>query len=123
VEPSHDRTVLVVDDYDANRVLLQDVLESEGFRVLGASDGNQALRVLEGEQPSVILLDLKMPGCDGRELLSRLKADGRLAPIPVVLVTADKDAARLTGVAALVKKPFDIGHLVETVKRCVLLPV
>jgi len=111
-------TLLVVDDYDANRVLLQDVLESEGFRVLEACDGNEALHLLDFECPSVILLDLKMPGCDGRELLAKLKANRRLSPIPVVLVTADKDASLLTGVAALVKKPFELGYLVETVKRC-----
>jgi CheY-like chemotaxis protein len=111
-------TILVVDDYDPNRVLLKDVLELEGYHVLGASDGYDALHVLEEARPAVILLDLKMPELDGRGLLLRLKADDTLRDIPVVLVTADRDAGKVTGVAALIKKPFDITVLLETVKRC-----
>lgn len=111
-------TILVVDDYDANRVLLQDLLQMEGYGVLGASDGNDALRVLEGARPDAILLDLKMPELDGRELLARLQADHDLRDIPVVLVTADRDAGKVTGVFALIKKPFEIPVLLDTVRRC-----
>jgi CheY-like chemotaxis protein len=68
-------TILVVDDYDPNRVLLQDLLQMEGYGVLGASDGYDALRVLKEARPDAIILDLKMPELDGRELLARLKAD------------------------------------------------
>ena len=110
--------MLVVDDYDANRVLLQDVLEMEGFRAFGACDGKDALRLLNGLRPSVILLDIKMPVLNGHELLFELRADQGLSTIPVVLVTADRDAGQISGVAALIKKPFEISHLVETVKRC-----
>jgi CheY-like chemotaxis protein len=114
-------TILVVDDYDPNRVLLQDLLQMEGYGVLGASDGYDALRVLKEARPDAIILDLKMPELDGRELLARLKADHDLRDIPVVLVTADRDAGKVTGVFALIKKPFEIPVLLDTVRRCTRL--
>ena len=93
--------VLVVDDVDVNVKLLEAKLEAEYFDVLTATNGADALRVADAQQPDLILLDVMMPQMDGFEVCRRLKADRRTAPIPVVMVTALSDVAdRLRGLEA-----------------------
>lgn len=90
--------VLVVDDVDVNVKLLEAKLEAEYFDVLTASNGADALRLAEAEQPDLVLLDVMMPQMDGFEVCRRLKEAPRTAAIPVVMVTALSDAAdRLRG--------------------------
>src|SRR5687767_8264318 len=86
------RTVMVVDDDDAIREALEDVLGDEGYDVIGASDGQQALELLHGEKrPSAILVDLWTPVMDGWKFLDTLLADPRLSRIPLVVLTAARD--------------------------------
>ncbi len=80
--------ILVVDDVADNRKLLQYDLEDDGFEVVVAEDGLQALEVVREEEPDVVLLDIMMPRLDGIETLKRLKADDSTAHIPVVLLSA-----------------------------------
>ncbi|MBX6366471.1 MAG: PleD family two-component system response regulator [Rhodospirillales bacterium] len=90
--------VLVVDDVDVNVKLLEAKLTAEYFDVLTASNGIDALRIAQAEQPDLVLLDVMMPQMDGFEVCRRLKADPRTAAIPVVMVTALSDVAdRLRG--------------------------
>jgi two-component system cell cycle response regulator len=84
--------VLVVDDIEANRRLLQAKLEAQYYTVMHAENGQQALDIARAEVPEIILLDVMMPGMDGYETCKRLKADPRTAFIPVVMVTALSDA-------------------------------
>ncbi len=102
--------ILVVDDNEGLRENLGEALEMEGFRVALAADGAAALAELERELPQAVLLDLKMPGMDGRKLLSRIRANPALAGVRVVLTTglsASKGEAQ--GLAdALLVKPFGI---------------
>ncbi|KCZ59064.1 PleD family two-component system response regulator [Hyphomonas chukchiensis] len=83
--------ILVVDDIEANRRLLQAKLEAHYFNVLHAENGKQALDLARTELPDIILLDVMMPGMDGYEVCQRLKADARTSYIPVVMVTALND--------------------------------
>src|SRR5206468_568036 len=84
---------LVVDDDDAIRDALAEVLRDERYVVATAEDGRRALELLKsGLRPSVVLLDLWMPDVDGHEALSTMKADPALADIPVIVITADHDA-------------------------------
>ena len=86
------RVVMVVDDDDAIREALEDVLGDEGYDVIGASDGQQALELLHGERrPSAILVDLWMPVIDGWKFLDNVLADPRLSRIPLVVLTAARD--------------------------------
>ncbi|MEX0835138.1 MAG: response regulator, partial [Nitriliruptor sp.] len=82
------RTVLVVDDEPDVLLLCRVNLEFEGYRVLEASDGEQALARLEDELPDVVLLDVMMPKLDGWAVLERIKSDPRTAKVPVVMLTA-----------------------------------
>lgn len=84
--------VLVVDDIEANRRLLQAKLEAQYYTVILAENGQHALEAVEEHEPDIILLDIMMPGMDGYEVCRRLKANPATAFIPVVMVTALNDA-------------------------------
>lgn len=104
--------ILIVDDIEANRRLLQAKLEAQYHTVLLASDGLQALRMARERDPEIILLDVMMPGMDGYEVCRRLKADPVTSHIPVVMVTALNDAEdRVRGLDAgaedFLTKPVD----------------
>jgi adenylate cyclase len=84
--------ILVVDDVADNVDILQMRLESQGYEVLTAGDGEEALAKVRGHVPDLVLLDIMMPKLDGIETVKRLKADPELPFIPVILVTAKADA-------------------------------
>jgi CheY-like chemotaxis protein len=123
-EVSQDRgavpRVLVVDDSQAIRDLIAVNLELEGFEVRTAADGVAALESIGEWRPDVVTLDVVMPRLGGFETLERLRADGTIAAIPVVLVTgraqaADIDRGERLGVDAYLTKPFEPADLVSIV--------
>src|SRR5438270_7229737 len=91
-EQQERKRVMVVDDCEATRDILTVILEVEGFEVVRAANGQEALGHLRGPaRPDLILLDLMMPGMNGYELLSMVKQDAQLASIPVVVFSAIGD--------------------------------
>lgn len=82
-------TILLVDDIEDNRKLLEFNLEDDGHKVLEADSGQAALELLKTEKPDMILLDVNMPGMSGLELLGILKKDKKYQSIPVIMVTAN----------------------------------
>ncbi|PAT36885.1 histidine kinase [Vandammella animalimorsus] len=80
--------VLVVDDSITVRRVTQRLLKREGYRVALAANGAQALEMLQGERPIVVLSDIEMPQMDGFELLSHIRADARIADLPVIIITS-----------------------------------
>ncbi len=114
-------TVLVVeDDFDLRDALVP-ILEYEGHRVVSAASGKEALEQLQTmPTPSVILLDLMMPGMSGEEFRAEQLRNPALASIPVVVLSAHPSAeerANQIGAAGCVKKPFEVETLLEQVKR------
>jgi CheY-like chemotaxis protein len=112
-------TVLVVEDEEEARASLVQILEFEGFRVLGFSNGAEALDYLtQSGQPCLIVMDIRMPVMDGRQLRSALLQDPRFAKIPVIVVTALEPSAA-AGLSALrvFRKPLDIDALVSVVRQ------
>jgi CheY-like chemotaxis protein len=108
------KTVLVVDDEPDIRMSLRDVLEEEGYAVVEAANGKQALDLLPGlPRPCAIILDIIMPVMSGNELYERLQADPRLSDIPLVVSTSDPSRAP-SGVL-LMKKPIHLHRLLTTV--------
>ncbi len=83
------KKVLAIEDNLSNMILISRVVEAEGYDLLRAEDGNQALQLLEDEMPDLILLDINIPGIHGLDLAKQLKADARLAKIPLVATTAN----------------------------------
>ena len=105
-------TILIVDDEQSAREVLEALLEGEGYQLVSASSGVEGLAQAARCLPDVILLDVMMPGLDGFEVCRRLRADPRLAEVPILLVTAlDDRASRLQGLAIyaddFISKPFD----------------
>ena len=86
-----DKTVLVVEDDKATAGMIQAVLESEGYRVLHAVDGD-GITVALTEQPGVILLDINMPGLNGPEVSQRLRAAPDTASIPIIGMSASQQS-------------------------------
>lgn len=118
--------ILVVDDNEANRVLLQEMLELAGHRVVLATDGPGALGSVAEEEPDLLLLDVNMPGMDGLEVCRRLRADAATASLPIILVTALADRShRLVGIAAgandYLTKPIDRADLLFRVRNSLRL--
>jgi len=118
-------TILVVDDLAANRDTLIELLDAQDFRLVEAADGTEALRLAAETPPDLVLLDVMMPGMDGFEVCRQLRADARLAEVPVIMVTSlDDQASRLAGIEAgaddFVSKPFNRAELrarVRTITR------
>ncbi len=84
---SHDK-VLIAEDNAVNRELLRELLEVRGHTVVEACDGEEALRMIEQTQPDLLLLDIGMPVLDGFAVVRKIRENPRLAPLPVVAVTA-----------------------------------
>lgn len=83
------RLILVVEDSADNRLLVEAVLQSEGYRVKTAGSADEALESLRTAIPDLILMDIQLPGQDGLSLTRQLKADPSMAPIPIVALTAN----------------------------------
>jgi CheY-like chemotaxis protein len=110
--------ILVVEDNLALRENLQEALELEGFRVTVAADGRRALDALgAGPRPAVVLVDLMMPGMDGRELVERIRAEPNLAGLRVVVATGYSGAKARDGIQAdaFLQKPFGVEELLEAI--------
>ncbi len=113
--------ILVVDDNLANVDILRMRLQANGYEVVTASDGEEALDAVRAHQPDLILLDIMMPKLDGFEVCRRLRADPSLAFVPIVLVTAKSDpkdivAALEAGGDEYLTKPVDHSALLARVK-------
>ena len=108
--------VLIVDDDEDIRDALKDLLEDEGYRVLTADNGRDALETLAGgAAPRVILLDLMMPVMDGWQFRIEQKKDPLLAAIPVVVITAAGDVGEMD--VDVVPKPIDLERVLGAVAR------
>jgi len=108
------KKILIVDDQNGIRVLLTEVFNSEGYETYQASDGKRALQIVQAELPDVVLLDVKIPGIDGLQILKQIKI---MHPqMSVIMMTAygeldiAKKAAHL-GANMHFMKPFDIDEM------------
>jgi two-component system, sensor histidine kinase and response regulator len=116
------KTVLLVEDDPDIRDIVQDVLEAEGYDVIPASHGKQALEFLLGvretARPDLVILDMMMPLVDGTHVLEAIRSDRTLASMPVVVMSAvahEKPA----GAAAFLRKPFSLDTLFDAVHTLV----
>jgi diguanylate cyclase (GGDEF)-like protein len=112
--------ILVAEDSLVVRTVVCDQLEDEGYEVVEAADGESALVMTAAERPDAILLDIEMPGLDGHQVLSRLKADVELRDIPVVFLTGrtgtdDMVAGLRAGAHDYLRKPFETAELLARV--------
>jgi len=120
-------TVLIVDDDPAFVQLAQHHLDAAGYTTISARDSIQGLVVAKKEHPAVVLVDLQMPAGGGLQLLERLRANRATETIPLVMVTASRDAgleeqARARGAVGFLHKPVDREALLATVEGALPLP-
>jgi two-component system, cell cycle response regulator DivK len=112
--------ILIVDDNPQNLKLARVILSAEGYEVKTAVDAEDALRVLEGFTPRLILMDLQLPRMDGLELTRRLKADPARRDVVIIAVTAyamkgDDERALAAGCDDYMSKPIDAEALARVV--------
>jgi two-component system, chemotaxis family, chemotaxis protein CheY len=113
-----DRPILVVDDDPTILAAVSEALDLEGFPVVTATNGAEALVVLDREQPSLVLLDMRMPVLDGWGFMHAIRERG--VDITVVVMTAAADARRWgreIGAQGVLAKPFELDDLVGAVRR------
>ena len=114
--------LLVVDDVQTNVLLLKALLGKEGYGILVANNGQEALEVIRNENPDLILLDVMMPGMDGFEVAERLKSEEFRCEIPIIFMTALDDTQSIVngfklGVGDFISKPFRKEELMVRIKH------
>jgi len=123
--PAEAKAILVAEDSITSRMLLKGILESAGYRVKTAVDGMEAFTLLRAEYFDLVVSDVEMPRLNGFDLTARIRADQKLANLPVILVTAletrdDRERGLEAGANAyLIKSSFDQGNLLEAVQRLI----
>ncbi len=118
-------TILIIENDQSNRLLIERVLSTRGYRCIQASNGSEALDLLDLEQVDLILTDLFMPVLDGYRTTELIRARPNMAEVPIVAVTAyalndESEAAMRSGCTEYLIKPFKPRQLLEVVDR--LLP-
>ncbi|MBW4456577.1 MAG: hybrid sensor histidine kinase/response regulator [Nostoc indistinguendum CM1-VF10] len=117
--------ILAVDDTLDNLILVQAILESEGYEIHLVSDGIKALRQVEQSPPDLILLDVMMPGIDGYEVTRRIRNNPAISYIPILLITAFHESSVVEGLDAgaddFIRKPFDTDELLARVRSLLRL--
>lgn len=114
--------ILYIDDHAESRLLIRHILEAAGYDVIEAEDGLAGIRAAEAEFPDLILIDIMMPGLDGREATTRLRGIPRLERIPIVALTAgavkgDREWALAAGCDGYLQKPVDLDQLVGQIRQ------
>jgi DNA-binding response OmpR family regulator len=122
--PQGAKTVLIVDDDHDILFAIRAAVESRGYRVITASDGNVGLNVAEREKPDLVIVDMMMPKKSGFLVLERLKAKGREWSPKMIMITANEGGrhrayAEMLGVDEYIRKPFSMDKLLDSVKKLV----
>jgi two-component system cell cycle response regulator DivK len=113
--------VLVVEDNELNLKLFCDLLEVHGYDAHAVRDGRDALAAAVSFGPDMIVMDIQLPHISGLDIIAAMKADARLASIPIMAVTAyatpaDEERVRQAGAASYVSKPISVMRFIEAVE-------
>lgn len=114
-------SILVVEDNLDNMKLIHWVMEDEGYALTCVASAEEALEVLDKESFDLVLMDICLPGMDGKEATRRLRAKPEFDSLPIIAVTAhaikgEEENILASGVSALITKPIDEDQLLQTVK-------
>jgi len=116
-------TVLVVDDEPTLRSILVDVLVDEGYAVVTARDGQEALEIFARDAPDLVLMDVMMPRMDGPTAVRALRALPNGTTVPIVLASAVMSSDGLDlGIDGFLRKPFELDDLLQLIGRLVDVP-
>ena len=116
---------MIVDDESPINKVIKDILEPEGYNVVSAINGEEALEKLKKVEPDLILIDFFMPGMSGRELCEKIRADSKLKNLKLAFLTvatfskSGMKALERVGVLDYIRKPFDYKDLINRVKQMI----
>jgi len=118
------KTILIVDDEPDILKIVSFRLEANGYKILLAKNGQEALDLVQNKRPDIVLLDLRLPDIDGCEVCRKIKADKTLKDIPVIFLTASqfrniKEMMKESKADDYLSKPFEPKELLEKVKKFV----
>lgn len=114
--------ILYIEDTPDNQLLVKRILAAEGYQILIANDGIQGLAMAQRERPDLILMDINMPELDGYSVTAQIKADARLAHVPVIALTAnvmkgDREKVLAAGCDGYIQKPIDVDQFPQQIAR------
>ncbi len=114
--------ILIVEDHEKNRKLVRDVLKFKGYEVIEAETGEEGVRLALERRPSLVLMDIRLPGIDGVEALRRIRADVATRAIPIMAITAsvmteDRQKIVDAGFDAYQSKPLNVKDFVAAVEQ------
>ena len=114
--------ILLVEDNEANLLMTQDYLESYGYQVIPARDGDEALTMMDENPPDLVLMDIQMPGMDGFEVLRRIRLQPRFASVPIIALTAlampgDRERCLKAGADEYLSKPVELKFLLYAIEK------
>ncbi len=110
--------ILVVDDKPDILDVLQQILETDGYDVVTTTDGGKVLHMMHAELPDLLLLDIWLPGCDGKDLCRQIKQQEPPCQIPILLMSAHQDIQQMATQASadgFIQKPFEMETLLTTI--------
>ncbi len=124
MKQSHKKRVLVVEDNHMNKVLVREILTINGYEIIEANTGAEALKLVSTEKPDVILMDLQLPVMDGYTATRLIRADERNRDIPILALTAsamksDEEKILKSGFNGYIPKPIKIKNLIDTVNASI----
>src|SRR5205085_3990791 len=113
--------ILVIEDDEYSRDALAHLLAAEGYEARSASDGESGLAKAHEMQPDVIVLDLNLPGIDGKQVIQMIRNDGPLSDVPILIVTGDEDRAAQSaaelGAHGYLTKPVQFDNLLRAIDQ------
>lgn len=115
-------SILVVEDNDMNMQLVEYLLEEAGYGILKASSGEEALRLAASGSPSLVLMDIHLPGVDGLSVAREMKETEGMAEVPILALTAhamrgDRDRFLEAGCDGYISKPIDVKTFIPSIRR------
>jgi hypothetical protein len=118
------KRILVVEDEEEQRQLIKKMIEGEGYTVLEAKDGEEALRIAQRMHPDLLVLDIMLPGMDGYAVIKRMKQHKKTSSVPIIVLTAmnmeqEKVKALSVGASRYIRKPFSKDVLIEGIKNLI----
>jgi len=116
------KTILIVDDFKNTRFATRFTLEREGYEILEAGDGVEALKLFDGRQVDLVVTDLNMPNMNGIKLTAEIRKLPQYKYIPILLLTTETDAdkkeqAKAAGITGWIQKPFVMDKFIAFIKK------
>jgi len=116
------KTILYVEDNEANRMIVRDLLKRTKYRLIEAHDGEAGVAMALDKRPDLILMDIQLPKISGMEAMRRIRADASMASTPIIAITSfalsgDEQKAKEAGATAYLAKPYSPFDLLKLVRQ------